>query len=65
MNFNATDRRVLKCDVCDGDPQCVRFCEVQAVEFIDAGEVAIRKSRQAAQRVSDAGKQAADLQAQI
>jgi hypothetical protein len=27
--------------------------------------VAIRKSRQAAQRVSDAGKQAADLQAQI
>jgi Fe-S-cluster-containing hydrogenase component 2 len=65
MNFNATDRRVLKCDVCDGDPQCARFCEVQAVEFIDAGEVAIRKSRQAAKRVSDAGKQAADLQAQI
>jgi hypothetical protein len=38
---------------------------VQAVEFIDAGEVAIRKSRKAAKRVSDAGKQAADLQAQI
>jgi Fe-S-cluster-containing hydrogenase component 2 len=65
MNFNTTDRRVLKCDVCDGDPQCVRFCDVKAVDFIDAGEVAIRKSRKAAQRVSDAGKQAADLQARI
>ena len=65
MNFNNTDRRVLKCDVCDGDPQCVRFCEVQAVDFIDAGEVAIKKSRVAAKRVSDAGKQASDLAAQI
>jgi Fe-S-cluster-containing hydrogenase component 2 len=61
MNFNVTDRRVLKCDVCDGDPQCVRFCDVKAVDFIDAGEVAIRKSRVAAKRVSDAAKQAADL----
>jgi len=52
---------VLKCDVCDGDPQCVRFCDVKAVDFIDAGEVAIKKSRVAAKRVSDAAKQAADL----
>jgi Fe-S-cluster-containing hydrogenase component 2 len=65
MNFNTTDRRVLKCDVCDGDPQCVRFCEVKAVEFIEADEVAIRKSRKAAQRVSAAGKQAAALEAQL
>ncbi len=65
MNFNSTDRRVLKCDVCDGDPQCVRFCEVQAVEFLEAGDVAIRKSRKAAKRVSDAGKQASALQSQI
>jgi len=56
---------VLKCDVCDGDPQCVRFCDVKAVDFIDAGEVAIRKSRKAAKRVSDAGKQASDLAGQI
>ena len=65
MNYNTTDRRVLKCDVCDGDPQCVRFCEVKAVDFIEAGEVAIMKSRKAAKRVSAAGKQAADLEAQI
>jgi Fe-S-cluster-containing hydrogenase component 2 len=65
MNYNTTDRRVLKCDVCDGDPQCVRFCDVKAVDFIEAGDVAIRKSRKAAKRVSDASKTAADLEAQI
>jgi len=61
MSFNTIDRRVLKCDHCDGDPQCVRFCEVKAVEFIEANDVSLIKSRKAAQRVSVAGKKAADL----
>jgi len=65
MNYNTTDRRVLKCDVCDGDPQCVRFCDVKAVEFVEAGDVAIMKSRKAAKRVTDAAKNAADLPARI
>ena len=61
MNFNAADRRVLKCDICDGDPQCVRFCDVKAVEFVESDDVSIIKSRKAAQRVSAASKKAADL----
>ncbi len=65
MHFNSIDRRVLKCDVCDGDPQCVRFCEVKAVTFVEADDVALLKSRKAANRVSVAGKQAAGLEAQI
>ena len=65
MSFNTTDRRVLKCDVCDGDPQCVRFCEVKAVDFIEANDVSLIKSRKAAQRVSAAGKMAADLESQL
>ena len=65
MSFNTTDRRVLKCDVCDGDPQCVRFCDVKAVDFVEANDVSIVKSRQAAQRVSAASKKAADLASQL
>ena len=40
MSFNAIDGRVFKCDVCDGDPQCVRFCEEKAVDYVYAGDVA-------------------------
>ena len=62
MAFNPTDRKVFKCDLCDGDPQCVRFCEVKAVEFVEADRVSIAIRRQAAERVSTASKEAADLQ---
>lgn len=65
MSYNAIDRRVLKCDLCDGKPQCVSFCEVKAVDFIEAGDVGLIKSRKAAQRVSAAGKEAAALVAQL
>ncbi len=27
MGFNVIDRKNFKCDLCDGDPQCARFCE--------------------------------------
>jgi Fe-S-cluster-containing hydrogenase component 2 len=65
MNFNPTDRQVFKCDLCDGDPQCVRFCEVKAVDFIEADKVTINKRRQAAERVSSASKEAAALENQL
>ena len=65
MIFNPTDRRVFKCDLCDGDPQCVRFCEEKAVDFIESDAVSIAKRRQAAERVSTAGKEAAALQDQL
>jgi len=62
MSFNTTDRRVLKCDLCGGDPQCVRFCDVKAVDFIEANDVSIIKQRKAAERLSAAGKDAAALE---
>jgi Fe-S-cluster-containing dehydrogenase component len=65
MSFNPADRRVFKCDHCDGDPQCVRFCEEKAVDFIEADKVTVNKRRQAAQRVSSASKEAAALESQF
>ncbi len=63
MNFNVIDHRVFKCDLCDGDPQCVRFCERKAVDFVSPEDVNLDKKRQAAARLSQAGKQAALLAA--
>ncbi len=64
MNFNAIDRKVIKCDLCDGDPQCARFCDVKALEFVDSADVSIMKKRDAALRLSTAGKKAAAIQAE-
>ena len=64
-NYNTIDKAILKCDLCGGDPQCARFCEVKAVEFIDAGRLSTLKKREAAKRLSAAQKQAASIQAEI
>jgi len=65
MSFNSTDKKVFKCDLCDGDPQCVRFCEVNAIEYVDADDASLLKKRDAAERISIAGKEAAALAAQV
>jgi carbon-monoxide dehydrogenase iron sulfur subunit len=54
MSYNAIDKMVFKCDLCDGEPQCVRFCDVKAVDFIEADNVSVLKKRIAAQKLSQA-----------
>jgi len=55
-NYNTVDKAILKCDLCGGDPQCARFCEVKAVEYIDAGRLSTNKKKEAAKRLSLAQK---------
>lgn len=63
MNFDIIAKKVSKCDLCDGDPQCARFCEVKAVDYVEADRVSVSKKRKAAQRLSAAQKEAVALQA--
>jgi hypothetical protein len=43
----------------------VRFCEVNAIEYVDADRLSIYKRKDAAERLSSAQKEAAALQAAI
>jgi Fe-S-cluster-containing hydrogenase component 2 len=54
MSFNSIDKQVFKCDLCDGDPQCVRFCDVKAVDLLEEEDVSILKKRMAAKKLSHA-----------
>ena len=65
MNFSIIDRKVFKCDLCDGDPQCVRFCDMKAVDYVHAGDVSTEKKRSAAERLSKAAKEASTLATQV
>jgi Fe-S-cluster-containing hydrogenase component 2 len=58
MHFVPSDRKVIKCDLCDGDPQCVRFCDVKAVDFVEALDVGLNKGRDAAMRLQAADRKA-------
>ncbi len=36
---------IVKCDLCQGDPECVKHCVYGALEFLPADEVAFRRRR--------------------
>ncbi len=33
--FDAVKKRVVKCDLCDGSPECIKFCDANALDFVD------------------------------
>jgi Fe-S-cluster-containing hydrogenase component 2 len=56
MGFDTVVRRVIKCDLCDGDPTCVRFCDPGALQFLPASSVSLMKKRDAGLRLSEVMK---------
>ena len=64
MGFNVDTKQVFKCDLCDGDPQCARFCETKAVQYVEAAAVGNNKQLAAAERFAAAVKRGAALVAE-
>jgi len=61
MSFDVNGKKVIKCDFCEGDPQCVRFCDVKAIDYVEADRPSMVKKRDAAQKQSMAQKKASTL----
>jgi len=53
MGVDSLARKVIKCDLCDGDPTCVKFCETKALQYVDASTANITKMREAAGKLSE------------
>ena len=34
ISYDKDRRQVMKCELCGGDPQCVRFCQTGALQFV-------------------------------
>ena len=53
MSVDTVTRKVIKCDLCDGDPTCVKFCETKALQYVDASTMNMVQMREAAGKLSD------------
>ncbi len=51
VSFDPVDKRIISCDLCDGDPICVKFCDTEALQYVDASEVNKRRQREAAEKL--------------
>jgi carbon-monoxide dehydrogenase iron sulfur subunit len=65
MSFNIDLKKVFKCDFCDGEPQCARFCETKAVEYVEATAQSIAKQRTAAEKLTAAVQKGTALVANV
>jgi Fe-S-cluster-containing hydrogenase component 2 len=48
MGFDPERQKVFKCNLCDGDPQCVRFCYPKSLDFVDDYMIQYARARRSA-----------------
>ena len=43
ISYSPITKKVFKCDYCDGDPECVKYCKGGALEFVEVSDSPDRK----------------------
>jgi len=49
INYNQDSGKVIKCDLCGGDPWCAKACPTGAITYVNADETGLEKMRAWAQ----------------
>jgi Fe-S-cluster-containing hydrogenase component 2 len=61
ISIDADTGKPFKCNLCGGDPQCVKFCETKALQYVPV-EATGREKRQAlAYKLSELDREAAEV----
>jgi len=61
IGFDPIAKKVISCDLCDGDPTCIRFCETRALQYVEESAINKQRQREAAQKLY-AAKQSATME---
>ena len=51
ISFDSEVGKIFKCDTCDGDPECVRFCSYDALEYKESDLASTTRERDFARKV--------------
>ena len=57
INYNTDSGKVIKCDLCGGDPECAKACPTDAITYVDANWTGLDRMRAWAAK-TDAGARA-------
>jgi len=53
VEIDDTTGKIIKCDLCGGEPVCVKFCDPEALRYVNVTAANVRKRRAAAERFSE------------
>ncbi|MEZ5583085.1 MAG: 4Fe-4S dicluster domain-containing protein [Candidatus Competibacteraceae bacterium] len=45
VNYNEDSGKVVKCDLCGGDPECAKACPTSAITYVDANWTGLERMR--------------------
>jgi len=51
MSFNSENKKIAKCDLCEGDPLCVKFCAYGTLTYVEADQINEHKLSSAAELI--------------
>ena len=53
ISIDMEKRRAVACDLCGGDPLCVKLCPTEALQYVTATRALFMKKRAAAERLGE------------
>ncbi|MEJ2479794.1 MAG: 4Fe-4S dicluster domain-containing protein [Acidihalobacter sp.] len=45
VNYNSASGKVIKCDLCGGEPECAKACPTEAIVYVDADWTGMERMR--------------------
>ncbi len=57
VNYNQSSGKVIKCDLCGGDPACAKACPTEAITYVDANWTGLDKMRSWAAKTDTGAEQ--------
>jgi Fe-S-cluster-containing hydrogenase component 2 len=57
ITLSPDNHKAIKCELCDGDPQCVRFCVTGALQYRESEEQVADKTAAFAERLKEVYRQ--------
>ncbi len=55
--FDRTDEKIIACNLCGGEPECVTYCETKSIEFVEKDSAAVEKKKESLQELEQLLKQ--------
>jgi Fe-S-cluster-containing hydrogenase component 2 len=52
ISINPDKKEMIKCDLCEGNPQCVKWCPTGALEFTKSCMIDMPRRREVAENVA-------------
>ncbi len=53
IRLNHTGKEIIKCDMCEGDPECVKVCHAKALEYAEVEDMVMDKKHRNAIRYKE------------